>query len=77
MKAIISYEDMSHFTNYEWSIMACMYRPISLAYILKLVNLRCMYWNDVTLEGLSKSVKHTKWPSELEHDEMNNEMMKP
>ena len=27
--------------------------------------------NDETLEGLSKSVKHTKWPSTLEYDEMN------
>ena len=24
-----------------------------------------------TLEGLSKSVKHTKWPSALAYDEMN------
>ena len=28
-------------------------------------------WNDETLKGLSKSVKHTKWPSALEYDEMN------
>ena len=28
-------------------------------------------WNDETLEGLSKSVKHTKWPSALEYDETN------
>ena len=28
-------------------------------------------WNDETLEGLSKSVKHTKWPSALTYDEMN------
>ena len=28
-------------------------------------------WNDETLEGLSKSVKHTKWPSALAYDEMN------
>ena len=35
-----------------------------------------MYWNDETLEGLIKSVKHTQWPSALAHDEMNNEMMK-
>ena len=27
-------------------------------------------WNDETLEGLSKSVKHTKWPSALAYDEM-------
>ena len=27
--------------------------------------------NDETLEGLSKSVKHTKWPSALTYDEMN------
>ena len=33
-------------------------------------------WNDETLKGLSKSVKHTKWPSALAYDEMNNEMMK-
>ena len=33
-------------------------------------------WNDETLEGLSKSVKHTKWPSALAYDEMNNEMIK-
>ena len=29
-----------------------------------------------TLEGLSKSVKHTKWPSALAFDYMNNAMMK-
>ena len=28
-------------------------------------------WNDETLEGLSKSVKHTKWTSALADDEMN------
>ena len=28
-------------------------------------------WNDETLEGLSKGVKHTKWPSELTYDKMN------
>ena len=28
-------------------------------------------WNDETLEGLSKSVKHIKWPSALAYDEMN------
>ena len=32
-------------------------------------------WNDEmnneTLEGLSKGVKHTKWPSALTYDEMN------
>ena len=39
------------------------------------MNLRCICWNDVTLEGLSKSVKHTKCPSALVHDEINNEMM--
>ena len=33
-------------------------------------------WNDETLEGLSKSVKHTKCPIALTYDEMNNEMMK-
>ena len=32
-------------------------------------------WNYETLEGLSTSVKHTKWPSALAYDEMNNEMM--
>ena len=35
-----------------------------------------MWGNDVTLKGLSKSVKHIKWPSALAYDEMNNEMMK-
>ena len=30
-----------------------------------------MWWNDVNLEGLSKSVKHTKWPSALTYDELN------
>ena len=29
------------------------------------------WWNDETLEGLSKSVKHTKWSSALAYDEMN------
>ena len=28
-------------------------------------------WNDETQEGLSKSVKQTKWPSSLSYDEMN------
>ena len=28
-------------------------------------------WNDETLEGLSKSVEHTKWSSALAYDEMN------
>ena len=28
-------------------------------------------WNGETLEGLSKGVKHTKWPSALAYDEMN------
>ena len=27
--------------------------------------------NDKTLEGLCKSVKHTKWPSAFAYDEMN------
>ena len=27
--------------------------------------------NDKTLKGLSKSVKHTKWPSPLAYDEIN------
>ena len=31
-------------------------------------------WNGEALEGLSMSVKHTKWPSALAYDEMNNEM---
>ena len=35
-----------------------------------------MWWNDVTLKGLSKSVKHTKWPNALAYDKMNNELMK-
>ena len=30
-----------------------------------------MWWNDVTLQGLSKCVKHTKWTSSLAYDEMN------
>ena len=30
-----------------------------------------MWWIDVNLEGLSKSVKHTKWPSALAYDETN------
>ena len=35
--------------------------------------------NDVTLKGLSKSVKYTKWPNALPYDEKNicNEVMKP
>ena len=28
-------------------------------------------WNDETLEGLSKGVKHTRWQSALAYDEMN------
>ena len=28
-------------------------------------------WNNETLEGLSKSVKHTKWTSAFASDEMN------
>ena len=35
------------------------------------VNLRCYVMNDVTPEGLSKSVKHTKRSSALAYDEMN------
>ena len=35
------------------------------------MNLICMWWNDVNLEGLCKSVKHTKWPSALGNDEIN------
>ena len=35
-----------------------------------------MWWNDVTLKGLSKSVKHTKWPNSFAYHEMNNDMMK-
>ena len=35
-----------------------------------------MWWNDITLKGLSKNVKHTKWPSALAYDGMNNEMNK-
>ena len=27
--------------------------------------------NDATLEGISKGLKHTKWPSALAYDEMN------
>ena len=33
-------------------------------------------WNDETLEGLSKSVKHTKWPSALAYDETNIHLKK-
>ena len=33
-------------------------------------------WYNENLEHLSKSVKHTKWPSALTYDEMNNEMIK-
>ena len=29
-------------------------------------------WDDETIEGSSKSVKHTKLPSALAYDEMNN-----
>ena len=34
------------------------------------------HWNDEILEGLSKSVKHTKSPSALAYDGMNSEMIK-
>ena len=30
-----------------------------------------MWWNDVTPEGLSKSVRQTKRPNALAYDEMN------
>ena len=30
-----------------------------------------MWWNDLILEGLCKSVKHIKWPSVLAYGEMN------
>ena len=34
-------------------------------------------WNDETQEGLSKSVKHTKWTSALSsYDDMTNEINK-
>ena len=33
-------------------------------------------WNNEALEGLSKSVKHTKWPSALAYDEMNISLKK-
>ena len=40
-----------------------------------------MWWNDVTLEGLNKSVKCSTWwneqSNEQRNDEVNNEMMKP
>ena len=43
-----------------------------------------MQWNDGTLEGLSTSVKYSKWKNafviwgnEQWNDEMNNEMIKP
>ena len=35
-----------------------------------------MQWNDVIVEGLHKSVKHTKCPSALADNGMNNEMIK-
>ena len=28
-------------------------------------------WNGEILEGVSKAVKHTKWPSVLAYDEIN------
>ena len=34
-------------------------------------NMQNEKWNDETLEGLSKSVKQSKWPSEFAYDEMN------
>jgi len=34
------------------------------------------HWNDETLERLSKSIKKTKYTSQLVDDEMNNKMMK-
>ena len=33
-------------------------------------------WSDETLEGLSKSVKLTKWPSAFAYDEMNIHVQK-
>ena len=30
-----------------------------------------MWWNDITLKGLSKSMKHTKGQSVLAYDELN------
>ena len=30
-----------------------------------------MWWNEVNLEGLSKSVEHIKWPTALTYVEMN------
>ena len=42
-----------------WGMMKCT------------MNLWNEQWNDETLEGLSKSVKHTKLPSALAYDEMN------
>ena len=35
------------------------------------MKLRCMWWNDVNLEGLSKSEKYTKWTSALAYDKIN------
>ena len=32
-----------------------------------------MQWNDKTLEGLSMTVKYTKFPSALPYDNMKNE----
>ena len=38
------------------------------------MNKRCTQWIDETLQALSESVKHTKLPSALAYDEMNNEI---
>ena len=32
-------------------------------------------WIDENLEGLTKSLKHSKWPNALEYDEMINKTM--
>ena len=56
--------------------MNFMYRSINLAYVLKVSEPKMYVMNDETLEGLSTSLRYTKWPSALAYDEMNNEMMK-
>ena len=51
--------------------MACTYGIISPTYVKKSVNLRCMWWNNVSPGGLSMCVKSTKRHSTLAYEEMN------
>ena len=51
--------------------MACVCGLRSPAYVKKKLNLRCYVINDDTLEGLSKSVKHTKMPCGLAYYKKN------